>query len=206
MSSRQPIPIVATILMLLSPRARSTDRVFIGWIIAIVVLLWRSARCPTCCRNRIRRLEPVAAALKIAIGAALVVLGIRKWIRRPGTRHGRAAWMARVDTMSGRGAMVFGMLLGANPKNLLLALAAGVTIGSSGVTIAEEAVAVAVFTAVAAASVAIPVSIYLAAANRMQAPLVTVRQWLVANNATVMSVQSLIIGVVVIGAGIGNLG
>lgn len=205
-----PIPIVATILMLLSPRARSTGVGFlVGWIVAVIVLLFAfSALSNLLPGPDPDGASPIAAVLKIVIGAALVALGIRKWIARPGSgdETKEPAWMARVDTMTGRGAILFGMLLGANPKNVLITLAAGVTIGSSGITIAEEAVAAAVFTAVAAASVAIPVFGYLAAARHLQAPLVAVRRWLVDNNATVMSVQSLIIGVVVIGAGIGNLG
>lgn len=205
-----PIPIVATILMLLSPRARSTGIGFlVGWVVAVMLLLVIfSALSNLLPRPDPEGSSPVSAALKIVIGAALVALGIRKWTRRPGAGESAAepAWMARVDSMTGGRAVMFGMLLGANPKNLLLALAAGVAIGSSGLTISEEVIAAAVFTAVAAASVAIPVLVYLAAARHMRAPLVAVRSWLVANNATVMSVQSLVIGVVVIGAGIGNLG
>ena len=205
-----PIPIVATILMLLSPRARSTGIGFlVGWIVAVMVLVAVfSALSNLLPAPDSEGSSPVSAVLKIVIGTALVVLGIRKWTGRAGRDElaSEPAWMARVDSMSGRGAVLFGMLLGANPKNVLVALAAGVAIGSSGLTIPEEAIAGALFTAVAAASVAIPVIIYLAAAGRMHAPLVTVRGWLVENNATVMSVQSLVIGVVVIGAGIGNLG
>lgn len=205
-----PIPIVAIILMLLSPRARSTGIGFlVGWIVAVVVLLVIfSALSNLLPAPDPGGASPVAAVLKIVIGGALVSLGVRRWIRRPdgGDEVGEPSWMARVDSITGSGAIVFGMLLGANPKNILLALAAGVTIGSSGLTVTEEVVAAAVFTVVAAASVAVPVVIYLTAARHMQAPLVAIRAWLVTNNATIMSVQSIVIGVVVIGAGIGTLG
>jgi hypothetical protein len=52
-----------------------------------------------------------------------------------------------------------------------------------------------IFTVIAASSVALPVIAYLIAANRMAAPLETLRTWLVHNNATVMTVL-LVIGVV----------
>lgn len=205
-----PTPIVATILMLLSPRARSTGIGFlVGWIVALLVqLAIFSALSNLLPGPSEDGSSPVSGALKILIGVALVVLGIRKWTARSGEKDkddaAEPAWMKRIDTLTGRGAIVFGMLLGANPKNILLALAAGVTIGSSGLTLGEEIGSAAAFVGIAAITVAVPVIVYLAAARHMQAPLIAVRTWLVANNATVMSVQSLVIGVVVIGAGIGS--
>ena len=61
-----------------------------------------------------------------------------------------------------------------------------------------------VFTVIAAASVAVPVIAYLVASDRMAGPLERLRTWLVHNNATVMAVLLLVIGVVLIGKGIGN--
>jgi hypothetical protein len=45
---------------------------------------------------------------------------------------------------------------------------------------------------------------YLSTASRMAAPLASLRTWLVHNNAAVMAVLLLVIGVVVIGKGIGS--
>ena len=49
-----------------------------------------------------------------------------------------------------------------------------------------------------------PVIAYLVASKRMAAPLESLRGWLVQNNATVMAVLLLVIGVVLIGKGIGS--
>jgi len=57
---------------------------------------------------------------------------------------------------------------------------------------------------IASASVAVPVIGYLAAADRMRAPLESMRAWLGQNNAAVMTVLLLVIGIVVIGKGIGS--
>ena len=65
-------------------------------------------------------------------------------------------------------------------------------------------VVILVFTLIAASSVAVPVIAYLVASARMAGPLESLRAWLVHNNATVMAVLLLVIGVVVIGKGIGN--
>ena len=61
-----------------------------------------------------------------------------------------------------------------------------------------------VFVVIAACSVAVPVIAYLVASKRMAAPLEALRGWLVQNNATVMAVLLLVIGVVLVGKGIGS--
>ena len=54
------------------------------------------------------------------------------------------------------------------------------------------------------ASVAVPAIGYLVAAERMSGPLEELRYWLTSNNATVMAVLLLVIGVMMIGKGIGS--
>jgi Sap-like sulfolipid-1-addressing protein len=66
-------------------------------------------------------------------------------------------------------------------------------------------VAVAVFTVIAASTVAIPVIGYLSARSRMTKPLQSLRHWLIQNNATIMAVLLLVIGVVLLGKGIAGL-
>ena len=60
------------------------------------------------------------------------------------------------------------------------------------------------FTVIAASTVAVPVIAYLVAADKMRGPLDRLKAWLQANNATVMAVLILVIGVVLIGKGVGG--
>ena len=77
-------------------------------------------------------------------------------------------------------------------------------IGTAGLTGGEITFAIVVFVIIAACSVAVPVIAYLVASKRMAAPLESLRGWLVQNNATVMAVLLLVIGVVLVGKGIGS--
>jgi Sap, sulfolipid-1-addressing protein len=86
-----------------------------------------------------------------------------------------------------------------------MAAAAGVTIGSAPLSVSSAIAAAIVFTVVAACSVTVPVIAYLVASRAMAGPLKSLRGWLVHNNATVMAVLLLVIGVSVIGKGNGNL-
>jgi threonine/homoserine/homoserine lactone efflux protein len=204
-----PIPIIAAILMLLSPRATRTGIGFLlGWVVGILVAVTiftlLSSVLP---RGDSDASSPVHGIIQIVLGAALLVLALRQWRSRPepGVEPTLPKWMSAIDTMNAGKGFGLGFLLAAvNPKNLLLGAGAGVTIGGADLPIASAAVVIGVFTVIAAASVALPVIAYLIASERMRGPLESLRAWLVHNNATVMAVLLVVIGFVVIGKGIAN--
>lgn len=204
-----PIPIIAAILMLLSPKARGTSLGFLlGWIlgivVAVVIFTLLAAVIP---QGDSDDPKPIAGVIKIVLGIGLLLLAVRQWRTRPaeGAEPAMPKWMSAIDTMNpGRGLVLGFLLSGLNPKNLLMSVAAGVAIGSAALPPGEATVAVIVFTVIAAATVAVPVIAYLAATTRMAGPLGSLRTWLLHNNATVMAVLLLVIGVVLIGKGIGS--
>ena len=104
----------------------------------------------------------------------------------------------------GRAFLLAFALAAVNPKNLIMGAGAGVIIGSAAAGVGESAIAIVLFTILAASSVAIPVVAYLVASERMAAPLESLRGWLVDHNAAVMAVLLLVIGVVMIGKGIAS--
>jgi len=115
-------------------------------------------------------------------------------------------WMSAIDTFTFVKALGLGFALsGINPKNLLMCFAAGTTIAAAQLSAGGDVAAVAVFTVLAASTVLTPVVLYLAAKQRMAQPLTELRGWLTQNNATVMAVLLLVIGVVLLGKGIGGL-
>jgi threonine/homoserine/homoserine lactone efflux protein len=204
-----PIPIIAAILMLLSPKARSTGLGFLaGWVlgiaVAVTVFTLLSSVLP---QGDADDPKPVTAVIQLLLGAGLLFLALRQWRSRPapGEDPSLPKWMAGIDAMTAARAFGLAFLLAAvNPKNLLLGAGAGLAVGSAGLDGGEVVIVLIVFTVIAAASVAVPVIAYLAASERMAAPLERLRGWLVHNNATVMAVLLLVIGVVLIGKGIGN--
>jgi len=200
-----PIPIIAAILMLFSPRAAGTSIGFlVGWILGILVV---TTIFTALSGSLTTAGEPSAGAswTKILLGVLLLLVGIRNWRGRNDPRA-TPKWMSAIDSFSPAKALGLGFLLAAvNPKNLLLGIAAGVAIGAAGISVGQQAVAIAVFTVIAASTVAVPVVGYLVAADRMRAPLDRLKAWLQQNNATVMAVLILVIGVVLIGKGISGL-
>ena len=63
---------------------------------------------------------------------------------------------------------------------------------------------IAVFTLLAASTVLVPVVGYLIAAERLRGPLDSLRGWLARENAVIIAVLLVVIGVVMIGKGISS--
>jgi len=202
-----PIPIIAVILMLLSRKATATSTGFLlGWVVGIVlvtvVVLVLVGQAGNTAGGEPSTLSSV---LKLVLGAALILLAVRQWQGRPkaGETGAMPKWMNAIESFSFVRALLLGFGLSAiNPKNLLLCLAAGTTIGAAHLPTGQVVVATVVFTLLACSSVAVPVVGYLAARDRMAAPLDRLRAWLTQNNAAVMAVLLLVIGTVLLGKGI----
>ncbi|GAA2978634.1 threonine/homoserine/homoserine lactone efflux protein [Microbacterium terrae] len=204
-----PIPIIAVILMLLSPKARVTSVGFLlGWVLGVVVAVTAftllSSLLP---EESTDASQPVRGTIQLLLGVGLLVLAAAQWRKRPkdGAEPVLPKWMQAIDQITFAGAAGLGLLLSAvNPKNLLLAAGAGVVIGSAGLSGGEDVVVIAIFTVIAASTVAVPVIGYLVAADRLRGPLDALRDWLGKQNALIMAILLLVIGVSLIGKGIGS--
>lgn len=198
-----PVPIIAAILMLFSAHAGSASAGFlIGWVLGIVgaTVLFTVLSGSLGASD-----QPTGVSwVKVGLGAALVVAGLRQWRGRH-RQQGPPKWMAAIDRMGFGRAVGLGFALAAiNPKNLLMAVAAGVAIGAGGLSIGDDVVVVAIFTVIAASTVAVPVIANGVAKDRMRRPLNEAKVWLQDNNTAVMAVLLLVIGTALIGKGIGG--
>ncbi len=206
-----PLPVIAGILMLMSPRARSTGVGFlVGWLAGIVVVAVLFAALSSILPETSGdEATPILGAVQLVFGVLLLVLGVRQWRGRPkpGARVEMPKWMTQIDGMSFAAALGLGLLLAAlNPKNLLLGASAGVTLGAAGIDTAEQVVVMVVYTVIASSTVLIPVVGFLLASDRLRSPLGRLRDWLQAENAVIMTVLLLVLGVVIIGKGIAAFG
>lgn len=204
-----PIPIIAAILMLLSPKARVTSVGFLlGWVVGIVVAVTvftlLSAILPAEDPDASR---PIRGVVQLVLGLLLFVLAFGQWRKRPkpGEEAALPKWMQAIDKVTFIVALGLGFLLSAlNPKNLIMAVGAGVGIGSAALPTGSTVVVIAIFTLIAASTVLVPVVGYLIAAERLRAPLDALRGWLARENAVIMAVLLLVIGVSMVGKGIGS--
>ena len=203
-----PVPIIAAILMLLSPAAARTGSAFLlGWLAGIAVALGASIALGDLLPSGEEGGDrPALAVVQLLLGIGLVVLAVRQWRSRPTGDEEPAlpAWMAGLDTITAGKAAGLGVALAAaNPKNLFLAVGAGVAIAQADLGTGTVVVA-GVWVVLAASSVLVPVATALLAPARVAGPLDRLRAWLAVNNATVMSVLLLVIGVDLLGKALGS--
>jgi hypothetical protein len=112
-------------------------------------------------------------------------------------------WMAKVDHIGPFASLALATALSANPKNLMLAVAAGASLSQISPTTAEAVVGLAVFVAVGSSVVATAVVYDLVGGEPARASLDRVKAWLVLHNAAVMAVLFLVFGAVLISEGLG---
>jgi hypothetical protein len=202
-----PLAIIAAVLMLLSPQARSTSLGFLaGWVIGITVAVVSftllSLMLP---EQDSASSSSVVGVVKLILGGLLLLLAVLQWRGRPteGETAELPKWMSAIDSMTAAKALGLGFLLAAvNPKNLLLAASAGVIIGSAALSFRQAVAVVTIYVALAACTVLIPVSAYLLASARVSSPLDVFGTWLVDNSNAIMTVLFLVLGVAMIGKGI----
>jgi hypothetical protein len=205
-----PVPIIAVVLMLTTPRARSNGPAFVlGWLLGLgvvgaVVLALAGPG------GASEEGQPATwvSWLKLALGLGLLLVAARQFRGRP--HEGEAAplpkWMGAIDRFSPGQALGGGAALaGANPKNLLLAVGGAAAIAQTGIPGSQQAVAYAVFAIVGTLGVGAPVVFYFAMGKRSAELLGRLKDWMSHNNAVIMAVLCLVIGVKLLGDGLSGL-
>lgn len=204
-----PVPVIAVILMLLTPRAGAASRAFLfGWVAGIAAGLVVFAVLAALAGLGTGDGSVWGAIVRLVLGVVLLVLAARQWRSRPGTGEPAElpGWLRAVDRVTPALAVGLGFLLSAlNPKNLVLLIGAGVDLGGAGLAAGSAIVAGVVFVVLAASTVVVPVVAYAVARDRVGSWLDSLREWLTVHNAAVMAVLLVVIGVVLVGKGIGGL-
>jgi RsiW-degrading membrane proteinase PrsW (M82 family) len=205
-----PVPIIAVILMLFSERARTNAPAFlVGWVLGMAIaggiilavadqVDYDPDSGPTL----------AASIIKLLLGLLLLGLAVRQWQGRPKPEEElkMPRWMGAIDAIKPGAALGLGVVLsGVNPKNLVLTLGAALTIAQAPLSATQAVVSLVVFIIVASLTVALPVLIYFFMPDRAEGILDSWEAWLGENNATLMFVLLLVLGVVLLGQGIGGL-
>jgi threonine/homoserine/homoserine lactone efflux protein len=199
-----PIPIVAVVLILTTPRGKVNGPAFvIGWMVGVavvgtIVLLVASG----VSASSAGKPKTWVSVLKLILGLALLLLAVRQWRGRP---HGSEEppmpkWMQGLDTFTPiKSAGLAALLAGPNPKNLILTVSAAAAIAQTGISAGDQAIVMALFVVIATVGPGIPLGIYYAMGSRAQKVLAELRIWLVHNNGAIMAVICLLIGAKLIG-------
>jgi hypothetical protein len=203
------VPIMATILILLSPkRAQSAVPFMVGWIlgIATVVSICTAFAQLIPTSRSARRPETVIGVAEMLVGFALIVIAIIAWRRaRRNPATAMPKWLNAVGSFGPWSSFGIAFALNVRPKGLLLAIAAGLALRAEDLSLGESAIAIAIYTLVGCSTVAVPIIVTLAAPERMEPDLVSAKEWITRNNGAITAIILVMIGVVIIGTGLGRL-
>ena len=205
-----PVPIIAMVLMLATPKGRVNGPAFLaGWIVGLavvgtIVLLVSSGASAS------SNGAPATwvSILKIVLGVLLLLLAAKQWRGRPrGERDPQLpGWMKTIDRFTPGRSVAMGVALSAiNPKNLLLVIGAAAAIAQTGVKTVSQAIALAVFIVIATLGVGAPAAVYFLMGDRAGRILNGLHDWMARENATIMAIICLIIGAKLIGDAITGL-
>ncbi len=203
-----PVPIIATVLMLMSGHPRRTAPAFaLGWVVGLVVVMSLVLTAAGSALDT-SSTSDTTFWVKLALGLLFLALGLRTWRHRPrpGEPAEPPAWMGRLDGLSPLAALGLGAALsGINPKNLALTASAAVAIASGGPSTTATVVCVVVFVVIASLLVVGPVLAFLVAADRTAAPLQALKTFMEVHNAAIMTVLLGVLGLSMLGQGLGGL-
>ncbi|MFI0464290.1 GAP family protein [Saccharopolyspora sp. 5N102] len=205
-----PLPIVAIILVLATPRGRLNGPLFAtGWIVglsalgAVMLAIGGPAGAST-------HQQPATwvGGLKLALGVLLVLLGARQWRRRPvdASQAQLPTWMAAIDRFTP--IKIFGLglaLAAANLKNAPLTLAAGASISSAGLPVGQQIASLAVFVIIGSLGLLAPLGVVLFMGEPAKNVLGGWKDWAVRHNIAVMAVLFFVLGLKLFGDGLGIL-
>jgi threonine/homoserine/homoserine lactone efflux protein len=205
-----PIPIIAVVLMLGTPRARANGVTFaVGWVtglvavsVVVIIVAGGAADADSTTATTVNW-------VKVGLGVIFLVMAAREWRKRPkpGEEAEMPAWLVTVDETRPPRALLLGVLLSAaNPKNLALTVAAASSIAASSIDAGEETLAVAIFVVIGSVTVVGAVLAYLVAGERAAPLLASLEDFMIRNSAVIMFVLLLVLGAKLIGDGLSPLG
>lgn len=204
-----PVPIIAVILMLGTPKAKTNGPAFaVGWVVGLalvstlVVVLAGGSDDPDSGSST------AVDVVKLLIGLVFLFMALKQWQSRPkpGVEAEMPAWMKTIDSFTpGKSLGLGAALSGANPKNLALTAAASATIAQAGLDGTQTTLAIVVFVVIGSLTVAGPVLFYVLATERAAGPLSSIKEFMSAHNAVIMMVVLLVLGAKILGQALAGL-
>jgi len=204
-----PIPIIAVILMLTTPRGKTTGTAFMaGWLVGLVAATGLVLALASGADEAGSSSADGAHIATLVVGLLFLALAVKQWKGRPrdDAEPALPPWMTGIDGFSTVKCFGLGAILsGVNPKNLAMAVSAGVALAETGATGAQTALGAAIFIVIGSLTVAGPVIGSLVAPARTAPGLAAAKDWLAANNATIMIVLFAVLGATKTGEGLASI-
>jgi threonine/homoserine/homoserine lactone efflux protein len=202
------VPITAMLVFLGSTRARQSGPAFLigyglGLMVVTILFAVGVAALPP---GRRGPQDTVVGTVEIILGAGLVAYGI--WLiahRRQRERPPGSGRLKRLESLGPIPAAGVGLVLNIRPKSLVLAVAAGIALGASGFGTTGLVISFLVYIGLGLSTVIVPVIVYFRSSGKAAEEIARARRWITKNGHVVTVTVVLMLGAVLIGAGIATL-
>ncbi|MFJ9774682.1 GAP family protein [Kitasatospora sp. NPDC101157] len=203
-----PLPLIAVLLILASPRGRTNGPAFTaGWVLGLTAVVAVVVAAGSA-------LDPGDGAptwsswLKLALGAALLLLAAEQWHNRPRPGHVTAppAWLLGIDRLTPtKSAGLAVSLVVTRPRTLLPAIGGAASITAVRPGAGETAVAAAVLVLIGSLGTLLPLAVQLGGAERAAHAMGEWRAWTAAHSAAIMTAVPLVLGADYLGSALSGL-
>lgn len=198
-----PITVIPAVLVLHAPRPRPASLAFLGgWLLGLVALTAVFVGASDLLGD-LRKAPPTWASwARVVLGSAMIAFGIFRWLTRHRQRD-TPRWMRPFAKLTPVRAGVTGAVLAPlRPEVLIVCAAAGLAIGTGGFGVAGGWICGAIFVAISASTVAIPILAYVGAGDRLDDRLARLKDWMEQNHAALEGAILVVVGLLVLYNGI----
>jgi Sap, sulfolipid-1-addressing protein len=198
-----PITVIPAILVIHAPRPRPASLAFLGgWLLGLAALTAAFVGASDLLGDLHKAPPTWASWARVVMGSALIAFGVFRWVTRHRQRD-KPFWMRPFAKLTPVRAGVTGAALAPlRPEVLIICAAAGLAIGTGGFGVAGGWISGAIFVAIAASTVAIPILTYIAAGDRLDDQMSRLKDWMEQNHAAMEAVIFVVIGLLVLYNGI----
>ncbi|MGW8888222.1 GAP family protein [Streptomyces sp. NPDC055749] len=206
-----PLPLIAVILMLATPRGRSNGIAFaLGWTVSLALLVTVVVLAGSGADASEGDDGPATWTLwlKLGLGVLFLLLGAKQWKgrAREGEEAEQPGWMKAIDSFTpGKSAGLAAALAVANPKNLVLAVGGAVSIASSTADTGGKTVAAVLMVVIASLCTMLPLAVYLFGGEKSSRVLGEWKAWMARHNAAIMTTVLVVLGAKYIGDALSGL-
>ncbi len=192
-----PGPIIAIMILLITPRAISNSYSFLlGWFIGLMLVGTIILQSPGL-NDASGEPSLLSGWIRISLGSSFLVcsLFIVKNIPKKGEQVAPPKWLEKVDSYGFIHALIIGFIFsGPNIKNASMVATGAASIGSSGLDFNQELIVLILFCLVASMGVLLPHAIFLLFRNNAEAIFGKMKIWLIRNRVLILFVVLIIFG------------
>lgn len=201
-----PITVIPAILVIHAPRPRPASLAFLGgWVVGLGALTAVFIGASDALADLFQAPPTWASWVRVVLGSALIAFGTYRWLTRD-RQTGPPRWMRPFAKLTPLRAGLTGAALApVRPEVLLLCAAAGLGIGTGGFSVAGGWICAAIFVAIAASTVVVPVLAYVGAGDRLDDQMSRLKNWMEQNHGALEAVILAVIGLMVLYNGLSAL-